>query len=43
MTPLLTLVRNRYSLVITPINYSLAAVNACVGMTGLGQLYRIWE
>lgn len=33
----------RYSLVITPINYSLAAVNACVGISGLTQLYRIWE
>ncbi|KAJ9105756.1 Mitochondrial pyruvate carrier 2 [Naganishia adeliensis] len=33
----------RYSLVITPINYSLAAVNFCVGATGLGQLYRIWD
>ncbi|KAL5523914.1 hypothetical protein ACEPAG_8087 [Sanghuangporus baumii] len=33
----------RYSLVITPINYSLAAVNFFVGATGLGQLARIWE
>ncbi|ORX36910.1 UPF0041-domain-containing protein [Kockovaella imperatae] len=33
----------RYSFVITPVNYSLAAVNACVGLTGLGQLYRIWD
>ena len=33
----------RYSLVITPVNYSLAAVNFFVGATGLGQLYRIWE
>lgn len=33
----------RYSLVITPINYSLAAVNFFVGTTGLLQLYRIWE
>lgn len=33
----------RYSLVITPINYSLAAVNFFVGATGLAQLYRIWE
>ncbi|KAK1924441.1 putative mitochondrion protein [Papiliotrema laurentii] len=33
----------RYSLVITPVNYSLAAVNFCVGATGLGQLYRIWD
>ncbi|TBU40489.1 UPF0041-domain-containing protein [Dichomitus squalens] len=32
----------RYSLVITPINYSLAAVNFFVGSTGLGQLARIW-
>ncbi|KAI8994078.1 UPF0041-domain-containing protein [Trametes punicea] len=32
----------RYSLVITPINYSLAAVNFFVGSTGLGQLSRIW-
>ncbi|KAH7888638.1 mitochondrial pyruvate carrier [Phlebopus sp. FC_14] len=31
----------RYSLVITPINYSLAAVNFFVGSTGLGQLARI--
>jgi len=33
----------RYSLVITPINYSLAAVNFFVGATGLGQLTRIWH
>jgi hypothetical protein len=33
----------RYSLVITPINYSLAAVNACVGMIGATQIYRRWE
>nr|UQT18575.1 MPC2 [Ganoderma lucidum] len=33
----------RYSLVITPINYSLAAVNFFVGATGLGQLGRIWH
>ena len=32
----------RYSLVITPVNYSLAAVNFFVGSTGLGQLARIW-
>ncbi|KAL4252649.1 Mitochondrial pyruvate carrier [Abortiporus biennis] len=32
----------RYSLVITPINYSLAAVNFFVGSTGLGQLGRVW-
>ncbi|KAN0116393.1 Mitochondrial pyruvate carrier [Russula decolorans] len=31
----------RYSLVIKPINYSLAAVNFFVGSTGLGQLARI--
>jgi len=31
----------RYSLVITPVNYSLAAVNFFVGSTGLGQLARI--
>ncbi|KAG8968762.1 Mitochondrial pyruvate carrier 2 [Tulasnella sp. 419] len=33
----------RYSFVITPVNYSLAAVNFFVGSTGLGQLYRIWD
>ncbi|RDX48059.1 UPF0041-domain-containing protein [Lentinus brumalis] len=33
----------RYSLVITPINYSLAAVNFFVGTTGLGQLARIYQ
>jgi len=33
----------RYSLVITPVNYSLAAVNFFVGSTGLGQLYRIYD
>ncbi|CAE6370054.1 Mitochondrial pyruvate carrier 2 [Rhizoctonia solani] len=33
----------RYSLVITPVNYSLAAVNFFVGASGLGQLYRIWD
>jgi len=33
----------RYSLVITPINYSLAAVNFFVGMSGLSQLVRIWD
>ncbi|KAH9935568.1 uncharacterized protein B0H18DRAFT_976294 [Fomitopsis serialis] len=32
----------RYSFVITPVNYSLAAVNAFVGASGLGQLARIW-
>ncbi|KII92497.1 hypothetical protein PLICRDRAFT_172583 [Plicaturopsis crispa FD-325 SS-3] len=31
----------RYALVITPINYSLAAVNFCVGLSGLSQLGRI--
>ncbi|KAF9529270.1 mitochondrial pyruvate carrier [Crepidotus variabilis] len=31
----------RYSLVITPVNYSLAAVNFCVGLSGLTQLGRI--
>jgi len=31
----------RYSLVITPVNYSLAAVNFFVGATGVGQLARI--
>ncbi|EIN11953.1 UPF0041-domain-containing protein, partial [Punctularia strigosozonata HHB-11173 SS5] len=31
----------RYSMVITPVNYSLAAVNFFVGMTGLGQLARV--
>ncbi|KAI0044349.1 UPF0041-domain-containing protein [Auriscalpium vulgare] len=31
----------RYSMVITPVNYSLAAVNFFVGSTGLGQLVRI--
>ena len=33
----------RYSLVITPINYSLAAVNFFVGCSGLAQLYRVWD
>ena len=33
----------RYSLVITPVNYSLAAVNGFVGLSGATQLYRIWE
>ncbi|KAL1405532.1 Mitochondrial pyruvate carrier 2 [Vanrija albida] len=33
----------RYSLVITPVNYSLAAVNFFVGTTGVTQLYRIWD
>ncbi|KAG5715397.1 hypothetical protein E4T56_gene20530 [Termitomyces sp. T112] len=31
----------RYSLVITPVNYSLAAVNFFVGMSGITQLGRI--
>jgi len=31
----------RYSFVITPVNYSLAAVNFFVGATGLGQLARV--
>ncbi|KAH9055435.1 UPF0041-domain-containing protein [Lactarius vividus] len=31
----------RYSFVINPVNYSLAAVNLFVGSTGLGQLARI--
>jgi len=31
----------RYSLVIIPVNYSLAAVNFFVGATGLSQLARI--
>ncbi|TFY79775.1 hypothetical protein EWM64_g4236 [Hericium alpestre] len=31
----------RYSLVITPVNYSLAAVNFFVGSSGLAQLARI--
>lgn len=33
----------RYSFVIIPVNYSLAAVNFFVGSTGLTQLYRIWD
>ncbi|KIM32018.1 hypothetical protein M408DRAFT_242211 [Serendipita vermifera MAFF 305830] len=33
----------RYSMVITPVNYSLGAVNFFVGMSGVTQLYRIWE
>lgn len=33
----------RYSLVITPRNLNLAAVNFFVGATGIMQLYRIWE
>jgi len=31
----------RYSMVITPVNYSLAAVNLFVGSSGLTQLVRI--
>jgi len=31
----------RYSFVITPVNYSLAAVNFFVGLSGLSQLGRI--
>ncbi|ORY88782.1 mitochondrial pyruvate carrier [Leucosporidium creatinivorum] len=30
----------RYSFVITPVNYSLAAVNCFVGATGMASLYR---
>ncbi|KAG9040536.1 Mitochondrial pyruvate carrier 2 [Tulasnella sp. UAMH 9824] len=33
----------RWSLVITPVNYSLAAVNFFVGSSGLTQLVRIWD
>jgi len=33
----------RYSFVITPVNYSLAAVNLFVGSTGLYQLGRIYN
>ncbi|KZV82133.1 putative mitochondrion protein [Exidia glandulosa HHB12029] len=33
----------RYSFVIIPVNYSLAAVNVFVGGTGMYQLYRIWD
>lgn len=33
----------RYSFVITPVNYSLAAVNLFVGSTGLASLYRAWD
>ena len=33
----------RYSFVIIPVNYSLAAVNLFVGSTGLAQLYRIYD
>jgi len=33
----------RYSFVIIPVNYSLAAVNFFVGTTGVAQLYRVWD
>ncbi|KAG8943045.1 Mitochondrial pyruvate carrier 2 [Tulasnella sp. 424] len=33
----------RYSFVIIPVNYSLAAVNFFVGTSGLVQLARIWD
>jgi len=33
----------RYSFVIIPVNYSLAAVNFFVGTTGVVQLYRVWD
>lgn len=33
----------RYSFVITPVNYSLAAVNCFVAGTGITSLYRAWE
>ncbi|KAG8899760.1 Mitochondrial pyruvate carrier 2 [Tulasnella sp. 408] len=33
----------RYSFVIIPVNYSLAAVNFFVGSSGLAQLVRIWD
>ncbi|KZT56156.1 alpha/beta-hydrolase [Calocera cornea HHB12733] len=33
----------RYSFVIIPVNYSLAAVNLFVGGTGMYQLYRVWD
>ncbi|WVQ82425.1 hypothetical protein IAT38_004553 [Cryptococcus sp. DSM 104549] len=33
----------RYSFVIQPVNYSLAAVNFFVGTTGVAQLYRVWD
>ncbi|KAH9940410.1 UPF0041-domain-containing protein [Epithele typhae] len=33
----------RYSFVITPVNYSLAAVNLFVGATGISQMARIWQ
>ncbi|KXS09368.1 UPF0041-domain-containing protein [Gonapodya prolifera JEL478] len=34
---------SRYSVVITPVNYSLMTVNLFVGATGMIQLYRIWQ
>ena len=34
---------SRYSLVITPKNYSLFGVNVFVGAIGCYQLYRIWQ
>lgn len=37
------MVQVRYSFVITPVNYSLAAVNFFVGATGVAQLYRVWD
>ncbi|XP_052807964.1 mitochondrial pyruvate carrier 2-like [Mya arenaria] len=37
------LIWSRYSLVITPKNYNLFAVNVFVGATGLYQLYRIYK
>ncbi|GAA5890174.1 hypothetical protein JCM5296_002839 [Sporobolomyces johnsonii] len=33
----------RYSFVITPVNYSLAAVNCFVAGTGITSLYRAWD
>ncbi|GAA6058654.1 hypothetical protein JCM10212_004065 [Sporobolomyces blumeae] len=33
----------RYSFVITPVNYSLAAVNLFVAGTGITSLYRAWD
>ncbi|GAA5904472.1 hypothetical protein JCM6882_008917 [Rhodosporidiobolus microsporus] len=33
----------RYSFVITPVNYSLAAVNMFVAGTGITSLYRAWD
>eukprot|EP00210_Caulerpa_lentillifera_P008203 g7832.t2 len=34
------LIWSRYSMVITPVNYNLLAVNAFMAVTGLYQLYR---